>query len=187
MRVAVRDCFLELHQGNIVRQEVDLIVNAANPFLAGGGGVDGAIHLYGGPAIMEETDRRYPEGCPTGSAVISIAGDLTARYVAHAVGPRWQDGTADEPRLLASAYQCSFELAIAHECRSMALPALSTGVYGYPLRPAAQIALSTAIDFLHANDRPELVRFVLFTREHFETFAEVLSELLPVPRITPPA
>jgi O-acetyl-ADP-ribose deacetylase len=92
MRVPIGNCWVELAQGDITEHEVDLIVNAANSALAGGGGVDGAIHRHGGPAIMQDTRRRYPQGCPTGSAVISVAGDLPARFVAHAVGPRWRGG-----------------------------------------------------------------------------------------------
>src|SRR5262245_10903815 len=142
---------LELHQGDVTLQEVDAIVNAANSHLAGGGGVDGAIHRRGGAAIMAETKRRYPDGCPTGSAVISGAGNLMARYVIHAVGPRWSGGDRGEAQLLESAYRRSLELAIEHECHSLALPSLSTGAYGYPIELASQIALSTAIDVLRGE------------------------------------
>src|SRR5262245_5099268 len=100
MQFQIRDCRLELHQGDITDQTTHAIVNAANQRLAGGGGVDGAIHRRGGPAIMQDTDARYPQGCPTGSAVISTAGRLTARYVIHAVGPRWNGGAAGEAELL---------------------------------------------------------------------------------------
>src|SRR5256885_5224217 len=118
---------LELALGDITEQEVDAIVNAANSRLAGGGGVDGAIHRAGGPAIMEETRRRYPDGCPTGSAVITSAGNLQAKYVIHAVGPVWSGGNRGEDLSLASAYRTSLDLAAAHQCGSIALPALSTG------------------------------------------------------------
>ena len=118
---------LELHQGDITSEETDAIVNAANSHLLGGGGVDGAIHRRGGPTIKAETDAKYPEGCPTGSAAISKGGNLKARYVVHAVGPVWRGGQRGEAELLAGAYRRSLELAVEHECRSIALPALSTG------------------------------------------------------------
>src|SRR3954452_49553 len=117
---------LELVMGDITQQDVDAIVNAANSRLAGGGGVDGAIHRAGGPSIMEETRQLYPDGCPTGSAVITAAGNLRAKYVIHAVGPFWSGGNRREAGLLAAAYRTSLELAAAHDCRSIALPALST-------------------------------------------------------------
>jgi O-acetyl-ADP-ribose deacetylase (regulator of RNase III) len=170
---------LELVLGDITTQEVDAIVNAANSALAGGGGVDGAIHRAGGPAIMEETRRLYPDGCPTGSAVITGAGNLRAKYVVHAVGPVWRGGNAGEEKLLASAYRRSLELAAKHGCRSVALPALSTGAYRYPLDEAARVAIITATDFLcqTTTDSPlDLLRFVLFSvdaRDAFERAAEV--------------
>jgi O-acetyl-ADP-ribose deacetylase (regulator of RNase III) len=169
---------LELCQGDIAEQTVDAIVNAANSRLAGGGGVDGAIHRRGGGAIMAETDVRYPNGCPTGSAVISGAGKLAAKYVIHAVGPVWSGGGRGEAELLAGAYRCCLELAVENDCRGIAFPSLSTGAYRYPIGQAATIALSTAIDFLQKNGRPELVRFVLFDAQTYGTFAETLSSLL---------
>src|SRR5712671_2633155 len=108
---------IRIERGDITRIPVDAVVNAANSALAGGGGVDGAIHDCGGPSIMEETSRRYPEGCPTGSAVISSAGDLAAKYVIHAVGPVWRGGSAGEADLLESAYRRSMELAVENACR----------------------------------------------------------------------
>jgi O-acetyl-ADP-ribose deacetylase len=168
---------LELHQGDISLQQVDAIVNAANSRLAGGGGVDGAIHRGGGPGIMRETDARYPDGCPTGSAVISTAGQLSAKYVIHAVGPVWGGGQRGEADQLAGAYRRSLELAVEHGCRSIALPALSTGAYRYPMDQAARIGLSTAIDFLRRHGRPELVRFVLFDAGAYGAFAAALEEL----------
>ena len=135
MRVHINGQTLELHQGDITAEQVDAIVNAANSRLAGGGGVDGAIHRRGGPAIMAETDAKYPDGCPTGSAVLSTAGNLPAKYVIHAVGPVWSGGHRGEAELLAGAYRRAFELAVAAGCRSIALPALSTGAYRYPDGP----------------------------------------------------
>ena len=177
MKATIFGRTLELHQGDITRQVVDAIVNAANSSLAGGGGVDGAIHRRGGPAIMAETDARYPDGCPTGSAVISTAGNLKARYVIHAVGPVWGGGRRGEAELLAGTYRRSLELAVEHDCRSIALPALSTGAYRYPMDQAARVALRTAIDFLREHGRPEVVRFVLFDAGAYGAFAAALEEL----------
>ena len=177
MRIQIRGQTLELHQGDITLQEVDAVVNAANSGLAGGGGVDGAIHRRGGPEIMRDTDARYPEGCPTGSAVISTSGKLPAKYVIHAVGPVWSGGQRGEAGLLAGAYRRSLELAVEHGCRSIALPALSTGAYRFPMDQAARIAVSTAIDFLRGHGRPELVRFVLFDAGAYGAFAAALEEL----------
>jgi O-acetyl-ADP-ribose deacetylase (regulator of RNase III) len=177
MQIHVRTSRLQLVQGDITEQEVDVIVNAANSRLAGGGGVDGAIHRRGGPAIMEETDRRYPQGCPTGSAVISGGGNLPAKHVVHAVGPVWRGGQAGEAGLLAGAYWRSLELAGESAARSIALPALSAGAYGYPIDLASRVALQTAIDFLNKHGQPELVRFVLFGEGAFGAFAAALEEL----------
>jgi len=177
MQVQINDCTLELHQGDITDQHVDAIVNAANSQLAGGGGVDGAIHRRGGPAIMAETDAAYPDGCPTGSAVISGAGTLPAKHVIHAVGPVWSGGGRGEPELLRGAYQCCLELAAENDCQSIAFPSLSTGAYRYPTDQAARVALSTVIDFLRADGRPALVRFVLFTEGIYGAFAAALEEL----------
>ncbi len=183
MQRNVNGAVVRLVEGDITRQEVDAIVNAANSRLAGGGGVDGAIHRRGGPAIMEETRRKYPQGCPTGSAVITGAGNLPARWVIHAVGPVYRDGRHGESEQLASAYRRSLELAREHQCRSVAFPSLSTGAYRYPLEQAAQVALQTVIDFLR-QDRGSLeeVRFVLFGQEAYERFCRVLEQLLPEPR-----
>lgn len=177
MRWNIGQATIELTQGNVTDQEVDAIVNAANAHLAGGGGVDGAIHRRGGPAIMEETRRRYPQGCPTGSAVISSAGKLSAKYVIHAVGPRWRFGNKLEAEQLAGAYRRSLELAIEHDCQSVAFPALSTGAYRYPMENASRVALATVRDCLNDHGRPGLVRFVLFEADAFETFAAALEEL----------
>lgn len=174
MNHTINGCQLELVQGDITDQHVDAIVNAANSQLAGGGGVDGAIHRRGGPDIMAETRKRYPGGCPTGSAVITSAGQLKAQYVIHAVGPVWQDGSHDEPPMLASAYRSSLELAVENQCRSIAFPSLSTGAYRFPLDLASQIALTTAIEFVTDRKAPELVRFVLFDRETLGMFEETL-------------
>jgi O-acetyl-ADP-ribose deacetylase (regulator of RNase III) len=180
MTASIRGRLLELALGDIAQQEVDAIVNAANSRLAGGGGVDGAIHRAGGPAILEETRRRYPDGCPTGSAVISGAGNLRAKYVIHAVGPFWSSGGRSEEALLASAYRAALELAAEHDCRSIALPALSTGAYRYPIDEASRVAVSTAAAFLRGlDDRSPLstVRFVLFSAEVLAAFERAVREV----------
>jgi O-acetyl-ADP-ribose deacetylase (regulator of RNase III) len=178
MRVELGGCVLELVEGDVTLQEVDAIVNAANSRLAGGGGVDGAIHRRGGPSIMAETDRKYPDGCPTGSAVISGAGNLQAKHVIHAVGPVWRGGNRGEPDLLASAYRRCLELAAERQCKSIAFPSLSTGAYGYPIDQAARVALTTVVDFLKRHAQPELVRFVLFGREAHAAFAAALKQVV---------
>lgn len=177
MRWEVKSAVIELVQGDITRQKVDAIVNAANSRLAGGGGVDGAIHRRGGPAIMQETAKRYPDGCPTGSAVISSAGNLIAKHVIHAVGPVYSGGKRGEKGLLSGAFRRSLELAIEHDCRSIAMPALSTGAYGYPIGEAAATALDTAKQFLDERGRPELVRFVLFDAAALAAFAAAMESL----------
>ena len=177
MHVEIGKARLELVEGDITQQEVDAIVNAANSRLAGGGGVDGAIHRRGGPSIMQETDRLYPDGCPTGSAVITSAGDLPARHVVHAVGPIWRGGDRGEADLLASAYRQCLQLAVEHGCRSIAFPSLSTGAYGYPLSAAARTALETTMEFLRGQDQLQLVRFVLFGQPAYRVFADALKAL----------
>ncbi len=169
---------LELVQGNIVDQRVDAIVNAANTWLAGGGGVDGAIHDRGGPTIMEETGRRYPEGCPVGHAVFTGAGNLNAKYVIHAVGPVYCAGNSNVADQLASAYRSSLRVAAELECESVALPALSTGAYSYPLPLAARIALNAAAAHLNGNALPRVVRFVLFDRVAVAEFEKALVEIV---------
>jgi O-acetyl-ADP-ribose deacetylase len=172
---------LEFVLGDITQQDVDAIVNAANSRLAGGGGVDGAIHRAGGPSIMEETLQRYPDGCPTGSAVITRAGNLLAKYVIHAVGPFWSGGNRGEETLLASAYRTALDLAEAHDCRSIAMPALSTGAYRYPLDAAARVAVKTASDFLRELEDGQplaLIRFVLFSNEALSAFGRESKPLV---------
>lgn len=171
---------IQLVQGDIVRQQADALVNAANSELAGGGGVDGAIHRAAGPTLMAETSEKYPEGCPTGQAVATGAGRLSARYVFHAVGPVWQGGHRGEADLLRSAYRRCLELAREHDCRSIAVPALSTGAYGYPIDLAAEAALTATQEFLvSASDMPPLnVRFVLFDGGSYAAFARVLETML---------
>lgn len=183
MQVSIGLCVLELVTGDITRQTTDAIVNAANSRLAGGGGVDGAIHRAGGPSIMAETRQKYPQGCPTGEVVITGAGQLPARYVIHAVGPIWNGGQSHEAEQLASAYRHSLAAAVVQQCQSVALPSLSTGAYGYPVALAAHTALATVVAFLREYRQPSLVRFVLFDRGTYEAYASALEAL----RITDPA
>jgi O-acetyl-ADP-ribose deacetylase (regulator of RNase III) len=169
---------IALVQGDITRVPVDAIVNAANSALAGGGGVDGAIHRAGGPAVMADLERRYGRGrhCPTGSAVVSNAGHLPATWVIHAVGPIWRGGTAGEAELLASAYRSALRLAAEHGARSVSLPAISCGIYGYPVDQAARIAIDTVRDVLATEPGSiERVVFVLFSQGTHDVFEAALS------------
>jgi len=169
---------IHLVTGDITRIPADAIVNAANSALAGGGGVDGAIHRAGGPAIMADLERRYGRGrhCPTGSAVISEAGHLPAMWVIHAVGPIWRGGGSGEPDLLASAYRRSLRFAAELGATSVSLPSISTGVYSYPLEQAAPIAIDTVRDVL-ANEPGsiERVTFVLFSQDTYDVFEAALN------------
>ncbi|MDG2384251.1 MAG: macro domain-containing protein [Pirellulaceae bacterium] len=170
---------LELILGDITDQRADVIVNAANPQLASGGGVDGATHRRGGPAIMAETQARYPQGCKTESAVISTAGKLEARFVIHAVGPVWAGENRGEATQLRSAYQSCLTLAEEHQCQSVAFPSLSTGVYRFPVEAACHIAVDTSIAFLLAQPSLKRVVFVLFDRPTLFTFEKALTEIAP--------
>ncbi|MCL4557521.1 MAG: O-acetyl-ADP-ribose deacetylase [Deltaproteobacteria bacterium] len=169
------DVVLSLVRGNITLEKTDAIVNAANSRLAGGGGVDGAIHRAGGSGIMEAC--RRIGGCPTGSAVITTAGNLSTRYVIHAVGPVYRDGRHGEDRLLAEAYRTSLELAIKTGLKSIAFPSISTGAYGYPIDKAAEVALETVTAFIKANKGLSLVRFVLFSDNDLVVYEKALRKL----------
>jgi O-acetyl-ADP-ribose deacetylase (regulator of RNase III) len=171
---------LTLLEGDITQVAADVIVNAANSALAGGGGVDGAIHRAGGPAIMRELDaiRAREGGCPTGSAVATGAGGLPAKYVFHAVGPVYRDGKHGEPELLASCYRKCLELAEAHKAVIISFPAISTGVYGYPLEKAAAIALREVTAHLNAEKiHVQHAIFVLFGRQAYQAYAQALSKI----------
>ena len=164
---------IELTLGDITQQRVDAIVNAANAALIPGGGVDGAINRAGGPAIGEAM--RAIGGCATGDAVATTAGDLDAKHVIHAVGPIWRGGREGEPELLASAHRRALDVAAELGCRSVAFPAISCGVYGYPPELAAPIATAEARDALERHEL-ELVRFVLFSDELLTVFEAATSE-----------
>jgi O-acetyl-ADP-ribose deacetylase (regulator of RNase III) len=176
MKVTVHQSILEIVQGDITRQEITAIGNAANSALAGGGGVDGAIHRAGGPAIMSELKTTH-RGCPTGSAVITGGGNLKVKYVIHAVGPRYS-GSPIDAELLSSAYRKSLDLCLQNKIDSIAFPSISTGIYGYPVEEASRIALKTVIDYLNEHPEVKLVRFVLFDSRTFEAYKEALKELL---------
>lgn len=179
MKITRQNATIELTLGDITDQTVDVIVNAANASLAGGGGVDGAIHRRGGPSIMAETQQNLPNGCPTGEAVITYAGNLNAKYVIHAVAPRYRPDDPRVPELLASAYRNSLVWAAELNSESIAFPSLGTGTYRYPLNEAATIALTTVRDFLDtAPDQPlRLIRFVLFDATTLAAFEDAASEV----------
>jgi O-acetyl-ADP-ribose deacetylase len=176
MEVTINKSILALFEEDITNESMDAIVNAANQHLAGSGGVDGAIHRAGGPVIMQEC--RKIGGCPTGHAVITTGGNLKAKYVIHTVGPRYQGGNKGEAALLKSAHLESFKLASARKLKSIAFPAISTGIYGYPIHDAAHIALKTTIDYLKEHSDIERVCFVLFDRTTYTIFTEELIKLL---------
>jgi len=171
-----------LIQGDITDMNTDAIVNAANPTLMGGGGVDGAIHRKGGPKILEECKRiraaEYPDGLPTGKAVITSGGNLKAKYVIHTVGPVWHGGTCGEPELLAEAYRNSLKLAVSKGLKTIAFPAISTGAYGYPIEKASKVAMSTVKEFLEKEDNIDKVVFVLFSKSDFETYRKLAEGIL---------
>jgi len=178
--VIVGQARLAIIQGDIIRQATDAIVNAANSGLMGGGGVDGAIHRAGGPAILEECKQIVAKQgrLPTGQAVITTGGKLKAKYVIHTVGPVWRGGSNDEAALLESAYRESLKLAAAHKLTSVSFPSISTGAYGYPLAEAAEIALKTTASFLSSQPSSlKEVVFVLFDARSYQAYATALEEL----------
>ena len=169
---------IKLLQGDITKIEADAIVNAANTSLFGGGGVDGAIHRTGGPAILEECQkiRARQGGCKIGEAVITTGGRLPAKYVIHTVGPVWNDGRHGEEELLASAYRNSLQLAVEHKIETIAFPNISTGIYHFPKDKAANIAVSTVSKFLDQHDELKQVIFVCFDRENYELYSKFVKQ-----------
>ena len=179
--VMINQAKLVIVQGDITGQTTDAIVNAANPGLMGGGGVDGAIHRAGGPAIMEECKQIViRQGhLPTGKAVITTGGNLKAKYVIHTVGPIWQGGGKGEAALLASAYQESLKLATEYNLTSVSFPSISTGAYRYPLAEASRVAIEAVASFLREQDTSiKEVTFVLFDSRNYQAYASALKEVV---------
>jgi len=176
MQVRIKNSVIELVEGDITKQAVDAIVNAANTSLLGGGGVDGAIHRAGGPAILEECKKIG--GCPTGLAVITTGGNLPAKHVIHTVGPVWHNGSQKEPELLHNAYKNSLLQAESNSLESIAFPSISTGAYRFPIDKASRIALSTIIEHLKGKTNIKTVLFVLFGAAAFEAYKNTLQQLL---------
>jgi O-acetyl-ADP-ribose deacetylase len=169
---------IDLKPGDITTFAADAIVNAANSSLAGGGGVDGAIHRAGGPEVMADLERRYGRDrhCPTGSAVPGNAGDLPAKWVIHAVGPVWQGGGNGERDLLRSAYETAFRVAAELGAQTVTVPSISTGIYRFLVDEAAPIAVRAARDHLSGETSVERITFVLFSQETFDAFDRAVSE-----------
>ena len=173
---------IDIVSGDITKIEVDAIVNAANSALAGGGGVDGAIHLAAGPGLLEEC--RQIGVCATGSAVVTGAFNLPAQYVIHAVGPIWRGGQSGEPELLASCYRRSLELAVEHKARRVSLPAISCGVYRFPIPMAANIAVTEVVAFLASDSYLKSVLMVCFDSEVMESYERASRTLSPSHRFS---
>ena len=167
---------IELTKGDITKMQVDAIVNAANTSLLGGGGVDGAIHRAGGPAILEECMkiRARQGGCKVGEAVITTAGNMPAKYVIHTVGPVWSQGKKDADELLTNAYRNSLTLALENNVKTIAFPNISTGIYHFPKDRAAAIAIGTVNEFLSKHQQIDKVIFVCFDEENFEIYQSLL-------------
>ncbi|MDH4090546.1 MAG: O-acetyl-ADP-ribose deacetylase [Cyclobacteriaceae bacterium] len=164
-------------KGDITSLQVDVIVNAANNSLMGGGGVDGAIHRVGGPQILDEcmAIRKRQGGCPTGEAVITTAGNLKAKFVIHTVGPYWTGNSEEEEVLLANAYRNCLTLAVGNLAKTIAFPNISTGIYGFPKRRAAEIAIQEVSDFLERDQSLDQVIFCCFDLENFEIYKALLK------------
>ena len=178
MEFKVGNANLQLIKGDITDVEADAIVNAANSTLLGGGGVDGAIHRKGGPKILEECKRiratEWPDGLPTGNAVITSGGNLKAKHVIHTVGPIWRGGFYDEAKLLKQAYWNSLKLAVANGLKTVAFPSISTGAYGYPIEEASRVAVGAVKDFLEKENKLERMIFVLFSERDFEIYLKAV-------------
>jgi len=182
MEFKVGKATLQLVMGDITDVEADVIVNAANSTLMGGGGVDGAIHRKGGPKILEECKRiretEWPDGLPTGKAIITSGGKLKAKYVIHTVGPVWFGGLHVEAELLKQAYRNTLKLATSKGLKTIAFPSISTGAYGYPIEEASRIALATVKAFLEKEERLDKIIFVLHSERDLEMYSAAAKTLL---------
>lgn len=180
MQLQINKSILHIIQGDITTQNSDAIVNAANSSLMGGGGVDGAIHRAGGPAILAECKQIVANQgrLPTGQAVITTAGNMPSKYVIHTVGPVYKDGNSNEAVQLAAAYQNCLILGSEKKLQSLCFPSISTGVYAYPVEKAAKIALNTIIEFSRQNDQIKTIRFVLFDDRTFSAYQNNLNRVL---------
>lgn len=179
-KIKVSNAFLVLKQGDITKEEVDAIVNAANPSLMGGGGVDGAIHRAGGPEILQECIKIAEEiggRLPRGEAVATTAGKLEAKYVIHTAGPIWHGGDNNEPQILRNCYINSLEKGLSLGLKTIAFPSISTGVYGYPVELASRVAIQAVVDFLKEKDGFEEVRFVLFDDRTYQAYLQAAEEI----------
>ena len=174
----IKNSTLSIVQADITQQATDAIVNAANSSLMGGGGVDGAIHRAGGPAILEECMQivSHQGRLPAGQAVITTAGNMKSRHVIHTVGPIWHGGSSGEAETLASAYQESLKLAEENSLTSISFPSISTGAYSYPLDKAARIAVNTVVSYLSGNTAIKEVVFVLFNAESLQAYTSALAD-----------
>ena len=181
MYIRIKNTRITLVCGDITEQGTDALVNAANPGLAGGGGVDGAIHRKGGPKILKECKiirhEKWPDGMPTGEAVVTAGGALKAKNVIHTVGPVWGGGKKGEAEMLAKAYMNSLKLALELGLKTISFPSISTGTYGYPIENATRIALMAVVDFLRKNDGFAEVRFVLHSQKDLLVYEETLKAL----------
>ncbi|MFX0050535.1 MAG: O-acetyl-ADP-ribose deacetylase [Candidatus Hodarchaeota archaeon] len=177
MEVVINSTIIRLIQGDITQEKTDVIVNAANTSLRGGGGVDGAIHRAGGPSLLQECIEKYPDGCKTGEARITTAGLMDAKWVIHTPGPIWRGGRQNEENLLTNCYYNSLLLAKEYGAKSIAFPSISTGVYRFPIEYASRIAISTVIENLSSTSIEE-VHFVLFSSKDFQTYENNLVEVL---------
>jgi O-acetyl-ADP-ribose deacetylase (regulator of RNase III) len=168
---------ISIFRGDITTIKTDAIVNAANTSLLGGGGVDGAIHRAGGPKILEECMqiRNKQGGCPVGEAVITTGGNLPAKHVIHTVGPVWSGGNKNENELLASAYRNSLKIAEQHNLATIAFPNISTGIYGFPKKAAAEIAVNTVKDFMQSAKNVKEVTFVCYDEENYKLYNQLLN------------
>jgi O-acetyl-ADP-ribose deacetylase (regulator of RNase III) len=175
---------VRLVRADITKMETDAIVNTANSSLMGGGGVDGAIHRRGGSSILEQCKRiratEWPQGLPTGKAVITGAGNLKSKYVIHTVGPIWRGGNRGEHELLRQAYQNSLKLAVAKDLKTVAFPSISTGAYGYPVEAASRVALQAVKEFLEKQGNVDEVVFVLFSERALETYSDAAKEVFGI-------